>query len=182
MDKIQNPWLQVPGYSCPGCSPTNEKGLKLQFWEECDDIVSYWQPELSYQSWKNTLHGGIQCMMLDEVAGWVVFRKLQTMGVTSRIDTKYIKPMTIVDKVEMRARITKRMRQVVFIESELWQNGELCTCAEVTYFCSTPEFTCREYGFKGCFLEKDIQPLSSYQVSPRIYSEEDEKEECEAPK
>jgi acyl-coenzyme A thioesterase PaaI-like protein len=145
----------VPGYSCPGCCPTNEKGLRLQFWEDGDDIVSRWQPEEPYQSWKNTLHGGIQCLMLDEVSGWVVFRKLQTMGVTSRMDTKFIKPMTIVDEVEMRARITRRMRQVVFIEAELWQRGELCSRAEVTYFCSTPEFTRKEYGFKGCKLEDE---------------------------
>ena len=156
MDKIKNPWLHVEGYSCPGCCPTNEKGLRLEFWEDGEDIVSHWMPDDSYQSWKNTLHGGIQCLMLDEVAGWVVFRKLQTMGVTSKMETKYIKPMTITDMVEMRARITRQMRNVVFIDAELWQRGELCSKATVTYFCSTPEATRQAYGFTGCHLEKDI--------------------------
>lgn len=155
MDKIINPWLHVEGYSCPGCCPTNPKGLRLEFWEDGDDIVSRWKPEASFQSWENTLHGGIQCLMLDEVAGWVVFRKLQTMGVTSRMNTKYIHPMTITDEVEMRARITRRIRSAVIIDAELYQRGVLCSAATVTYFCSTPEATREKYGFMGCKTEKE---------------------------
>ena len=93
--RIKNPWLSVPGYCCPGCCPTNDKGLQLEFFEDGDDVVSYWEPDSQYQSWRNTLHGGIHCMMLDEVAGWVVFHKLSTVAVTSKMDTKYIKPITI---------------------------------------------------------------------------------------
>lgn len=154
MKKIINPWTEVPGYCCPGCSPTNEKGLKLEFYEDGDDIVSFWHPDATFQSWKDTLHGGIICLMLDEVAGWVVSRKLQTMGVTSRMDTHYIKPIKISGgPVEMRARITKQMRNVVFIQAELWQLGEKCSEATVTYFCATPEKTREEYGFEGCKVE-----------------------------
>jgi len=157
MKKILNPWLQVPGYSCPGCCPTNDKGLQLEFWEDGDDIVSLWHPTAEYQSWKDTLHGGIQCLMLDEVAGWVVFRKLQTMGVTSRMDTKYIRPITISGgPVEMRARLQKQMRQVAYVEAELYQGGTLCCSAVVIYFCSTPEKTRETYGFEGCQTEDEI--------------------------
>lgn len=154
MKKLINPWLSVPGYNCPGCSPTNEKGLRLEFWEDGDDIVSVYRPEECYQSWRDTLHGGIQCVMLDEIAGWVIFRKLQTMAVTSKMETKYHRPISISGgPVELRARITKQMRQVAIIEAELHQLGQLCTSATVTYFCSTPEKTREEYGFDGCKAE-----------------------------
>lgn len=153
--RIINPFLSIPGYNCPGCCPTNEKGLRLHFYEDGDDVVSFWYPENAYQSWSNTLHGGIHCLMLDEIAGWVVFHKLSTTAVTSKMETKYLKPLTIDGgRIEMRARITKRMRQVAFIEAELIQRGEVCTRAEVVYFCAPQEKAIAEYGFAGCETEE----------------------------
>ena len=153
--RIKNPWLSVPGYCCPGCCPTNDKGLQLEFFEDGDDVVSYWEPDSQYQSWRNTLHGGIHCMMLDEVAGWVVFHKLSTVAVTSKMDTKYIKPITIDGgKVEMRARISRQMRNVAFIDAELRQRGEVCTTAQIVYFCSPKDNALLEYGFSGCETEE----------------------------
>ena len=153
--RIKNPWLSVPGYCCPGCCPTNDKGLQLEFFEDGDDVVSHWEPDSKYQSWRNTLHGGIHCMMLDEVAGWVVFHKLSTVAVTSKMDTKYIKPITIDGgKVEMRARISRQMRNVAFIDAELRQRGEVCTTAQIVYFCSPKDKALLEYGFSGCETEE----------------------------
>lgn len=151
LKKIINPWLDVDGYCCPGCSPTNQKGLRLQFLEDGDDVVSYWDPDPIYQSWRNTLHGGIQCLMLDEVAGWVVFHKLSTTAVTSKMETKYLKPITIDGgRIEMRARITRQMRNVAFIDAELIQSGEVCTKAQLVYFCAPKEKAEKDYGFTGC--------------------------------
>ena len=41
----------------------------------------------------DTLHGGIQAVLLDEICAWVVLRKLQTTGVTSKMETRYMKPV-----------------------------------------------------------------------------------------
>lgn len=152
--RILNPFLKVPGYCCPGCCPTNEKGLRLKFYEEGDDVFSFWMPDPAYQSWTNTLHGGIHCMLLDEVAGWVVFHKLCTTAVTSKMETKYLKPITMDGgRIEIRARITKQMRQVAYIDAELIQRGEVCTKATVIYFCAPKEKALEEYGFAGCETE-----------------------------
>ena len=88
MKKIINPWEGMPGYHCIGCSPNHPFGFHLHFYEDGEDIVSQWQPTPDYQGWLNTLHGGIQALLLDEVCGWVVTRKLQTAGVTSRVEAK----------------------------------------------------------------------------------------------
>ena len=94
-------------------------------------------------------------MMLDEVAGWVVFHKLKTVAVTSRMDTKYVKPITIDGGVvEMRARLTKQVRQVSYIDAELIQGGEVCTRAQVIYFCHSRERSLAEYNFGGCETEE----------------------------
>ena len=41
----------------------------------------------------DTLHGGIQATLADEISSWVVFRKFQTSGVTSRMEVRYHKPI-----------------------------------------------------------------------------------------
>lgn len=74
MKKIKNPWLGLTdkGYNCFGCSPENPYGLKMEFYEDGDDIVSFWTPGENYQGWMNTLHGGIQATLMDESAGWLI--------------------------------------------------------------------------------------------------------------
>lgn len=97
MKKIINPWEGMEGYFCFGCAPNNESGLKMEFYEDGDEIVSTWVPEARFQGWLNTLHGGIQATLLDEICAWVIARKLQTAGVTSRMETQYLKPIHTTD-------------------------------------------------------------------------------------
>lgn len=92
MKKIINPWKNMEGYNCFGCSPDNEAGVRMEFYEDGDEIVSIWKPRPEYQGWLNTLHGGIQSVLLDEICGWVVFRKLQTGGVTSKMRLVFVSP------------------------------------------------------------------------------------------
>ena len=139
MKKIKNPWLHKPGYNCIGCSPDNPMGLHLDFWEDGEDVVSRWTPTADYQGWIDTLHGGVQSLLLDEVAGWVVTRKLQTTGVTSKMEVQYVKPISTYDSLlTIRARISRQMRNVAFIEGEIYNaHGEVCTKATLTYFCAS---------------------------------------------
>ena len=57
MRLIKNPWIGKEGYNCFGCCPTNPIGLQMRFYEDGEDIVSIWHPNLRYQSWINTIHG-----------------------------------------------------------------------------------------------------------------------------
>lgn len=93
MKKILNPYLGKPEYNCVCCAPGNPVGLHLEFWEDGDDVLTVWTPGVNYQGWVNTLHGGIIGMLMDEVAGWVINRKLQTTGVTMQLNVKYKKPV-----------------------------------------------------------------------------------------
>ena len=84
MKKIINPWKGLEGYNCFGCASNNEAGLKMEFYEDGDEVVSIWKPRPEYQGWIDTLHGGIQAVLMDEICAWVILRKLQTTGVTSK--------------------------------------------------------------------------------------------------
>ena len=136
MKKIINPWKDMEGYNCFGCSPDNEAGVRMEFYEDGDEVVSIWKPRPEYQGWLNTLHGGIQSVLLDEICGWVVFRKLQTGGVTSKMETRFRKSISTNDThVVLRASLREQKRNIAIIEARLYNSmGELCTEATCTYF------------------------------------------------
>ncbi len=157
MKKIINPWKGMEGYNCFGCAPDNEAGVKMEFYEDGDDVVSVWHPGPAYQGWVHTLHGGIQAVLLDEICSWVIFRKLQTSGVTSRMETRYMKSVRTTDEhVVLRARIRERKRNIILVEAFLYnQQGELCTKAVCTYFTFPPEKAREEMQFIECVLEEE---------------------------
>lgn len=141
MKKLSNPWKNAEGYYCFACCPNNEYGLKMEFYEDGEDIVCIWKPDDHYQSWLNTLHGGIQSLMVDEICSWVIFRKLNTSGVTSRLEMKYLKNVSTLDnQITVRARLTKFVRNIAYMDAEIYNEaGEVCTKGSTIYFCAKPE-------------------------------------------
>jgi len=162
MKKIINPWKGLPEYKCFGCAPDNESGVKMEFFEDGDEIVSIWKPRPEFQGWIDTLHGGIQAVLLDEICAWVVLRKLQTTGVTSKMETRYRRAINTNDShVVLRASIKEVKRNVVFIEARLYnKESDLCTEALCTYFVFPQEKAKQEMGFLECNVEpEEILPL-----------------------
>lgn len=159
MKKIKNPYigLEEQGYNCFACCPTNPCGLKMSFYEDGDDIVCIWNPGENYQSWINTLHGGIQATLMDELGGWIVNRKLQTCGQTTNLQIKYKNPVPVGPdvQVEVRGHIKEMKRNFAFIQVTLTCNGKVCSMSEITYFCFPKDVAERDFLFKECVLEDE---------------------------
>lgn len=141
MKKIANPWIGIEGYSCFGCSPANTHGLQMEFFEDGNEIVCEWAPKPQFQGWLNTLHGGIQSVLMDEIAAWVVVVKLNVCGVTSKIETKFIKPIyTNKGKLTIKAHLLETKRNIAFVCCEIFNaNKELCSSGTITYFTYSQE-------------------------------------------
>lgn len=158
MKKIINPWLGLTdkGYNCFACAPTNPCGLKMEFYEDGDDIVSIWTPGDNYQGWLDTLHGGIQATLLDEIGGWIIARKFQTSGMTTNLNIKYKRPIpTGKDiKIEIRGRVKEVKRMFVFIEAEIRYEGEVRSSAEMTYYTFPKDVAEKDFLFSGCEVEE----------------------------
>ncbi len=131
----------MDGYHCYGCDPNSPQGLRMEFYENGDEIVSVWHPRPEYQGWVNTLHGGIQATLADEISSWVVFRKFQTSGVTSKMEVRYHKPIhTTDDHIVLRASVRRQRRNIVEIEVRIYDRHEvLCTEAVCVYFLFPPD-------------------------------------------
>lgn len=155
MKKIINPFINLEGYNCFGCAPNNPFGVKMEFYEDGEDIVCHWTPRSEYQGWLNTLHGGIQSVLLDEICAWVLMRKLQTAGVTSKMETRFLKPVSTNDsQITLRAHITEQKRNIIIIDATLENStGEICSQSRCTYFAFPQEKAKQEMFFSGCLTE-----------------------------
>ena len=156
MKKIINPWKGLKGYYCFGCSPDNPMGVKMEFYEDGDEIVSFWKPKPEYQGWLDTLHGGIQAVLLDEICAWVIVRKLQTTGVTSKMETRYRKFISTNDTLlEIRASIQEQKRNIILVKATIYNSAkEICTEAVCTYFTFSKEKSQQEMFFTSCEVEE----------------------------
>lgn len=139
MIKIKNPWIESDhkhDYNCFGCSPFNEFGLHLEFWEDGDDLIAKWQPRKSLEGWMGVLHGGIQATLLDELAGWIVLIKLKTAGVTASMNVEYIKPLTLSKgEITVRGRLVSVEKRTTQIECSIFDDkGIEYAKANLSYF------------------------------------------------
>lgn len=147
MKKLTNPWSNIPGYFCFGCAPENKAGVRMNFYSDGEEVVSVWKPEQQFQGWLDTLHGGIQAVMLDEICAWVVMRNRKATGVTSKMETRYIKPISTKDThLIIRAREVQRRRNLITIDAEIYNSaGEVCSKAQCLYFTFPPKNSLVEY-------------------------------------
>ena len=147
----------MDGYRCFGCDPRSEQGLRMEFYEDGDRIVSRWKPRPEFQGWVDTLHGGIQATLADEISSWVVFRKFQTSGVTSRMEVRYLKPIhTSEDHITLQATVVRQRRNIVDIEVKIFNSqDQLCTEALCIYFLFPKEKAHKEFHFCDCGVEED---------------------------
>ncbi len=154
MIKIKNPFTEMGArhdYNCFGCSPFNEIGLQLEFWEDGDELLATWQPRKSLEGWGNVVHGGIQAALLDELAGWIVLIKMKTSGVTSALNVKYIKPVNISKgEITVKGKLVSTDKKLATISASLFDgDGIECATAEIIYFCLPENIAKAKYHYPG---------------------------------
>ena len=123
----------------------------MTFFEDGDEIISRWDPDPQYQGYINIIHGGVQATLMDEIASWVVFIKLKTGGVTSRLSSRFRKPVLVNEgPLTIRARLKEHSGRIAAIEVKLF-NGKQILCADaiVEYFVLSPEKAATSMNYPG---------------------------------
>lgn len=141
MRKVLNPFVSLEGYNCFGCAPRNSLGLQMNFVEEGEDLVSYWEPKKHFQGYHTVLHGGIQFTLMDEIASWFVYSKLGSAGVTSKAEVRYIKPL-YVDRgtLTVKARLLQMRRNLADIRVQIFDRDDvLCAESLMVYYTVSPQ-------------------------------------------
>jgi len=138
-------------YQCFGCSPYNDFGLHLEFWEDDEEVVSFWKPRPILQSYPNVLHGGIQSTLLDEISGWVVYVKCGTVGVTVEMNVRFKRPLTIdQEEISIRARLLEQNKRTANIGARIINaEGAICAEAELKFFLLSQADAKEKYNYPG---------------------------------
>jgi uncharacterized protein (TIGR00369 family) len=151
MKKIRNPFAGMKGFDCFGCCPDNPIGLKMTFVEDGDYVISEWEPSPHYQGYVNVLHGGIQAVLMDEIASWTVYVKARTGGVTSSITVDYNKPVYVnKGPVKLVAQLLKLNGRIATVRVELYNHDNIVASeARVDYYIYPEEVARRRFHFPG---------------------------------
>ena len=154
MKKITNPFAGKADwheYNCFGCSPNNDIGLQMEFWDNEEELIAKWMPRKSMEGWTGVLHGGIQATLMDELAAWVVFTKLQTSGVTSGLNVEYLSPVYITKgEITLKGKLISTEKRLAKINCSLFDgNNKKCAEGEITYFCFPEKIAKIKYHYPG---------------------------------
>ena len=113
---------------CFCCGSDNPKGLGLDFKYDLTKGVSTCQfmPSEYYQSYENILHGGIQATILDG-AMVNVLKSNHIDALTGKLEVYYKKTVFLNEPITVLSNIAKKLGDIIFVESQIIQNGEVKT-------------------------------------------------------
>ncbi|WP_462137272.1 PaaI family thioesterase [Candidatus Mycalebacterium sp.] len=134
--EIENVFIDLPGNNCFVCHPQNEFGLRLKFYadDDTDEVFTTLTPERHFNGFPGIVHGGIQCAVIDELSFWAMFDKVGKIGVTTRIDLRYLAPVGFDSPLEARAKVIERDGKTVRVSASIkGADGRDSVRAVVTY-------------------------------------------------
>ena len=153
MRKIINPFEAIwhDKYNCFGCSPGNEFGLHLEFFDTGEGLIAGWQPVKFLEGYPDIVHGGIQTTLLDEIAAWLVYVKCQSSGVTRHIDIDFLHPLRISKgEASLKAQLLNQSEKEALINAELYDGeGVLCAKSTITYFVYPQQIAIKKFNYPG---------------------------------
>lgn len=119
-----------PEMTCFGCGPANPKGLRLRSFEVADGSVrATFLPWPEHDNGLGFLNGGIIATLLDCHSAAAVVLTSQRLGlvpdgslqyVTAGLDVRYLRPASLREPAELRARYASADEDAIIVDSELW--------------------------------------------------------------
>lgn len=161
MRKIINPFISVwhGEYNCFGCSPNNNLGLQMQFYDTGDELVANWKPDHHFTGYPGIIHGGIQATLLDEIAAWTVYVKCVTSGVTHDMNVIFHIPLLLKHgEATIKARLVEKTDKNAILKAEIFDGeGKLCSEAILNYYIYPQSIAVKKFNFPGlkAFYEAD---------------------------
>ena len=109
---------------CFGCSPTNQRGLGIEFYETDDGVEIEYVASEELCGAQGIVHGGIQATLLDEVMCVTALAKLGHTVVTGELTIRYLAPVPTGTPILGRGRIRELRGRSAFIDGTLWLAGD----------------------------------------------------------
>ncbi|MGE5444917.1 MAG: PaaI family thioesterase [Ignavibacteriales bacterium] len=159
--EIENVFSKLYGYRCFGCDPANDLGLRMKLLadDKKGEVFAKIKPEDRFSGFPGILHGGIQCVLIDEVAFWAMFDRIKKIGVTVKIEMEFLNTVGISSPVEVRGKIDKIEGRDIFIAVDILnERNEVCTRGRVVYHIAKKETVFKIWG-KEIFTQEFLKYL-----------------------
>lgn len=159
--EIENVFSKLYGYRCFGCDPANDLGLRMKLLadDKKGEVFAKIKPEDRFSGFPGILHGGIKCVLIDEVAFWAMFDRIKKIGVTVKIEMEFLNTVGISSPVEVRGKIDKIEGRDIFIAVDILnERNEVCTRGRVVYHIAKKETVFKIWG-KEIFTQEFLKYL-----------------------
>ena len=120
---------------CFGCGEKNPIGAKLSFYKISDESVgsTYFVPQ-TWGGWGKVVHGGLQTVLMDEVAGWTAITLLEEACLTIKVELQFFRPLYVEEEVEIIGEIQEQKEKDIIVKSYIKnKEGEICTQGLFTF-------------------------------------------------
>ncbi len=104
--------------NCFICGSKNEHGMKLKWVIKDKETAADFVPDKKFQGWKNLVHGGILCALLDEAMTRLV-GKLHGPSVTAEMTVRFLAPAVIGQKLKVEGRIVDDTKRLVIAQAQV---------------------------------------------------------------
>ena len=135
MRPLAEKYPESPDHQCFGCSQKNSHGLRMEFYEDGDTIVSFWKPQPWIYGHGNTLSGGLLSALCDECASWVLIDRLKLEGVTIKLHLKVRRHPVMAQKLTIKAVFSHMKLNIAVIRVLIeMESGEPLAEADVQFY------------------------------------------------
>lgn len=141
-----DPFVFGPDQKCFGCGPHHDRGLRLRFAVDGEDVVTTWTPQPGLEGPPGIVHGGLQATIADEVGAWTLVGKLGRFGFTTSLQLRYLRPARMELPIEARGRITSHDADRVTVGVKLTQEGKTLVRGTIQYVIPTVALAKRMLG------------------------------------
>ena len=127
-------------HNCFACSPANEAGLQMAFFQYEDTLLSRVTIPDHLGGWNAVTHGGVVSTILDETMSWAAMVLLKRLSFTQKMTVEFRKTVAVGATMEAEARIreVKDQREAT-VEGVLTDAaGNVCAVSEGTFRIFSP--------------------------------------------
>jgi acyl-coenzyme A thioesterase PaaI-like protein len=115
----------------------NPTSVDIDVSYEGDDVVAIVVLGRAFEGAPGRAHGGIVAAAFDDVTGFVIGR-LQEPAFTGELTVRYLAPVPVEQRIEMRSRLDGRERRKLFISAEARVGDDVIATCRAIYITVDP--------------------------------------------
>lgn len=118
-----------------GQKDVNPSTMNLRFEIKKEGVQTSFTPGRKREGYKDVVHGGIICSLLDETIGWSVAVERKNFFVTGELNIRFVRPLPVGIKIHIKGRPLEHKSRYSTAKGEIFDdNGTVYAKATGKFF------------------------------------------------